>query len=194
MTILNPTKIIGNVETILINKDSKDESIETKKIDKVEAEFAGLAGERHSGLTSISDVRYLRQYPSGTEIRNTRQITILSREELTSMAADLDIPELMPEWLGANLVVSGIPELSMLPPSTRLMFESGAALVIDNQNRPCRYPADVIEQKHPSKGGLFVKTAKDRRGLVAWVEREGGITTGDSIAVHLPPKRIYAHG
>ena len=39
----------------------------------------------------------------------------------------------------------------------------------------------------------FVKAAMHKRGVVAWVEAEGLIRTGDQITVWIPPQRIYAH-
>ena len=45
-------------------------------------------------------------------IRNDRQISIVSAEELALIAKELHVPEVKPEWLGANLLISGIPNLS----------------------------------------------------------------------------------
>lgn len=194
MTRLFQTELSGSVHALLRNGDAGDESIQTRRVERVRVLFDGFEGERHSGAVKPSDVRFRRLYPVGTPIRNTRQVSLLSLEELTALASDMDLPVLEPEWLGANLVVSGIPDLTLLPPSTRLLFASGAALVVDNQNMPCAYPAKVVESHHAGAGARFVRAAKDRRGLVGWVEKEGEIAVGDAIAVHLPPKRIYPHG
>ena len=48
------------------------------------------------------------QYAQGTEIRNTRQISIVSVEELAFIADSMGIDTLQPEWVGANLLVSGM--------------------------------------------------------------------------------------
>ncbi|SLN69855.1 hypothetical protein ROA7450_03781 [Roseovarius albus] len=61
------------------------------------------------------------------------------------------------------------------------------------EDRPCRYPGDEIDQIHPGCGKRFVKAKTIRRGLVAWVDKEGSILTGDRIAVHRPPRRLYPH-
>jgi MOSC domain-containing protein YiiM len=98
-----------------------------------------------------------------------------------------------PEWVGANVVVSGIPDLTLLPPSTRLQFPSGAMIVVDAENHPCRYPADIIARHHPEQKKGFVAAAMHKRGVVGWVEAEGVIGTGDRITVWIPPQRIYAH-
>ena len=191
MTILHPTKIEGSLEAILVNGNKNDDSIETARIDEIDATFEGLAGERHSGLVSLSDVRYRKQYEKDTPIRNTRQITMLSVEDLAQIAENLGIDNIEPEWLGGNLLVSGIPKFTEVPPSSRLIFSSGASLVVDNENEPCRYPADVVDRHHPGAGARFVAAAKNLRGTVCWVEREGRIKIGDKIALHIPPQRIY---
>jgi MOSC domain-containing protein YiiM len=89
------------------------------------------------------------------------------------------------------MLVSGIPDFSKIPPSTRMIFASGASLVVDLENSPCKYPGEIIERHHPGKGDLFPKAAYGRRGVTAWVEREGHITTGEAIKVHIPPQHIY---
>ena len=157
MTILHPTKITGTVEAILVNADRDDDSIETGRVDEVSANFEGFAGERHSGLVAKSDVRYRKQYEKHTPIRNTRQISMLSVDDLKQIAENLDVERIEPEWLGANLLVSGIPKFTEVPPSSRLIFTSGASLVVDNENEPCRYPADVVDRNFPGAGARFSK-------------------------------------
>ncbi|NNE22197.1 MAG: MOSC domain-containing protein, partial [Rhizobiales bacterium] len=166
----------------------------TSRIEEVAASFEGFAGERHSGLVTASDVRYRKQYDKGTAIRNTRQVSMLSVEDLQQIAENLQVERVEPDWLGANLVVSGIPRFTEVPPSSRLLFTSGASLVVDNENQPCRYPADVVDRHFPGAGARFVAAARNLRGTVGWVEREGHIRVGDKIALHIPPQRIYDAG
>ena len=90
----------------------------------------------------------------------------------------MGIPAVKPEWVGANMVVRGIPDLTLLPPSTRLQFPSGAMIVVDAENHPCRYPADIIAGHHPEAAMGFVKAAMHKRGVVGWVEAEGVVRTG----------------
>jgi hypothetical protein len=40
----------------------------------------------------------------------------------------MGIDRIEPGWIGANLVIEGIPLLSMLPPRTQLFFEGGVTL------------------------------------------------------------------
>ena len=190
MSILSPTKIVGRVVSTLVNPE-REKTLESVPRDYVEATFAGLQGDSHAGLTRESCVRVKHQYVAGTEIRNTRQISILSAEDLAEVASRMGLEEVNPGWVGANLLISGIPSLTLLPPSARLIFSSGASLVVDMESGPCVFPARVIDQYHPDKGKTFPKAALNRRGVTDWVEREGRISPNDEVALHLPPQRTY---
>ncbi len=191
MTLLTPSALKGTVEALLVNPD-RASGLEKHRTDQVELTFAGITGDCHSGLTRPADVRVRRQYEKNTQIRNTRQVSIVSVEDLRTIAERLDIPDVLPEWLGANLLTKGIPSLSLIPGSTRLIFSSGAAIVLDTENGPCRYPAEIIDSHHPGRGEKFIGAARHLRGVTGWVEREGRIRAGDTIAVHLPPQHRYA--
>ena len=182
----------GKVDQLLANPD-RDRGLEKQPVPEAFFRFSGMDGDCHGGLTRASDSRMLKQYKRGTEVRNARQVSILSREELAEVAARMAIPALKPEWVGANMLVSGIPDLTLLPPGTRLQFPSGAMLAVDAENHPCRYPAEIIARHHPETAMGFVKAAMHKRGVVGWVEAEGLIRRGDRITVWIPPRRIYAH-
>ncbi|MBZ0130328.1 MAG: MOSC domain-containing protein [Rhodobacteraceae bacterium] len=190
--MLMPTDIYGQVAGLFINRD-RAATLQSEAVTSVTATWDGFNGEAHGGLTRPSCSRVLRQYPRrGTEIRNTRQLTILSVEELAEIARRLGIPRLRPEWIGANLVMDGIPELTMLPPSSRLIFEGGASIVVDVENGPCNFPAEIIEAHHPGHGTAFATQARGLRGVVAWVEKPGRIEPGERARLHIPPQRLYA--
>ena len=190
--LLSKAPFMGKVELLLRNPD-RETGLEKQHVDDIRALFSGIEGDCHGGLTRKSDSRMLQQFKRGTEVKNARQISILSLEELRDIATAMGIPEVKPEWVGANMVTSGIPDLTLLPPSTRLQFPSGATIAVDNENLPCRYPAAIIEGHHPEQTMGFVASAKHKRGVVGWVEAEGVIKTGDRIAIWLPPQRLYAH-
>lgn len=192
MAILKDTGIQGRVSALLLHPQ-KEHDITSEPVDSVPVSFAGFEGESHSGLTRESCVRVKHQYPVGTTIRNTRQISIVSVEELASVAGALDVEAIEPAWLGANISVIGIPDFTHLPPSTRLVFEGGVSLVIDMENEPCIYPAKVIDDHYPGRGKHFVKNAIGRRGVTAWVEREGRVNLGESFILHVPSIRAYRH-
>jgi hypothetical protein len=158
---------------------------------EVFASFAGVAGEVHCGLTRASCSRVTGQYPRGTEIRNVRQFSVLAAEELAIIAKGMGLAELDPSLLGASLVIAGIPDLTHLPPSSRLQFESGATLVVDMENRPCTLPAKEIEAVHPGFGKKFKPAAQDLRGVTAWVERQGVLRLGAKVRLHIPDQRAW---
>lgn len=166
--------------------------IETEALGEMDLTFAGIAGEVHSGLTRPSCSRVTAQYLKGTEIRNVRQVSIVSAEELAVIADKLGLENIEPAWLGASVVVDGIPDFSHIPPSSRLQAEGGASLTVDMQNRPCQFPAMTIDANHPGQGKAFKAAARGLRGVTAWVEREGRLLLGDSLRLHVPDQRGWA--
>jgi MOSC domain-containing protein YiiM len=154
-----------------------------------------VVGDRHHGITRPSSSRELRFYPRGTLIRNRRQVTLVSAEELAEIARRLQVPEVRAEWLGANLLVTGSGELSRLPVGSRLVFSSGVTLVCEGINQPCRLPAQVLHRHYPEARALsrFVPAAMGRRGVVATVEHPGTITRGDGATV-TPPEPYASFG
>lgn len=187
------TPLRGTVSYLGVVRDRKV-TLASEPRTEVTAGFEGFEGECHGGLTRRSCSRVMAIHPAkGTQIRNTRQLSILSGEEMDAIAAAMDLDLLAPEWLGANLVLRGIPALSTLPPASRLVFGGGAVITVDIENGPCRYPGEVIDSHRPGKGAAFPKAAKGMRGVVGWVERPGTIALGDTCALHIPTPRIYAH-
>jgi MOSC domain-containing protein YiiM len=181
----------GKVESALIAPNA--ESLESEAHNEVQVTFAGFEGDRHAGLTMRSGGR-TPHYPRGTEIRNSRQVSIVSLEELITIATEMNLPRLLPEWLGANLCLSGIPGLTRLPTGTHLFFAQGAVLVVEGENRPCSLAGKSIEAQFPGQSGLaegFKKAGMGLRGLVAWVEKPGLIRPGDSFSAHVPDQIIY---
>jgi hypothetical protein len=192
LSVVVKTKIIGRVEQLL-SAANRDDGFEKQQRQSIKLLLTGPEDDCHTGATRLSDSRTLQTYKRNTVIRNVRQITLISAEEMAEVAAAMELPQMNASWLGANILTSGIPDLTLLPPSSRLQFPSGATLVIDMENMPCRQVASVIEKSHPEKGALFVKAATHKRGLTSWVEREGDIHVGDAIIVFIPPQRIYMH-
>ncbi len=154
--------------------------------------FAGPEGEAHAGLTRPACSRVSAQHPRGTPIRNVRQLSILAVEDMAAIAAKMGIDALDPAWLGASMVVEGLPDFSHLPPSSRLQGPGGATLVVDMENRPCTLPARVIEAARPGFGKAFKAAAAGRRGITAWVEREGTLHLGDRLVLHIPDQPVWA--
>ena len=192
MSALKPTQFTGRITWLGIVAD-RDAALESAGLPMLRASFAGPENEAHGGLTRPSCSRVLGQYPRNTEIRNTRQFSILSAEDLAAIAADMGLESLDPALVGATMVIAGIPDFSHLPPSSRLQGAQGATLVVDMNNRPCTLPARPIESRHPGFGKRFKPAAKDRRGITAWVEREGVFTLGEEVRLHVPDQPAWAH-
>jgi hypothetical protein len=190
MAALIPTPFFGTITWLGIVAD-REAQLESQSLTRLEALFSGPVGEAHGGLIRPSCSRVLGQYPRNTEIRNTRQFAILSQEELDRTAADMGLDRLDPALLGTTMVIAGIPDFSHLPPSSRLQGEGGATLVVDMQNRPCTLPARPIENRHAGFGARFKPAAQHRRGVTAWVEREGIFLLGEKIRLHVPDQRAW---
>jgi MOSC domain-containing protein YiiM len=150
-------------------------------LERVMVSLDGFQGDRHAGRTRPAGVRD-KGIAKGTEIRNDRQATIVSLEELRQVAQALGVPEVLPVWLGANLALSGIRNLSALPPGTRLRFRDGVVLRVEGENKPCATPGEAIQAAYRLQQGLatmFPKVAVGLRGVVASVEQPGEISIGD---------------
>lgn len=192
MPALKPTGFNATIRYLGV-VDNRDATLASVQLQKMDLTFAGLAGENHAGRTRASCSRVLSQHPRETEIANVRQLSVLSVEDLDAIRKDMGIDEFDPAWVGASLVIDGIPDFTHVPPSSRLQAPSGATLVIDMENRPCVLPAKVIDAAQPGKGKLFKTAAKARRGVTAWVEREGAIHLGDELQLHIPDQPVWAH-
>ncbi|WP_439154740.1 MOSC domain-containing protein [Yoonia sp.] len=190
MPALKPTDITGAVVWIGHVPD-RDASLRSETCREAMLTFAGIPGEVHGGLTRPSCSRVISQHPRGTEIRNARQLSVVSEEDLAAIAADCGLDSLDPALVGASLVIRGIPDFTHVPPSSRLQMTSGATLVIDMENRPCHLPAKPINAQHPGAGNAFKVAAKGRRGVTAWVEREGRMQVGDTVRLHIPDQRAW---
>jgi len=190
MPALIATEFTGTI-TYLGHVPDRVAQLSSDPLGEVFAGFSGVKTESRSGLTRPSCSRVLSQYPRGTEIRNTRQFSIVCQDELARVAAAMKIEALLPEWLGASLMISGLPDFSHIPPSSRLQTQNGTTLTVDMLNRPCVLPAPVIETHCPGKGRLFKPAAKGLRGVTAWVEREGVLKLGDIVTLHIPDQRPW---
>jgi len=178
------------VTTFLGFVPKESSSIASVASQELDLEYGGVVGDRHFGETRKSCMRVSMIYDHLTEIRNVRQVTLICDDEIASVAAAMKIDEISPESLGANIRISGIPNLSLLPPSSRLVFKSGASLVVDLENAPCNHPAKLIK-KPPADGIPFRQAAQYKRGVCAWVERPGRITMDDVVSVYVPSQPSY---
>lgn len=153
----------------------------------VDVSLEGFIGDVHSGFTRPSDARD-RDLPRGTQMRNYRQWSAVSIEELAQIAEKLGIERIEPWMVSANLTFSGIPDLTKLPRGTRLEFRDGPILMVEGENSPCVLPGKEIAAVNAGVDpASFVKAALHRRGVVGVVHLPGAIRVGDVASVRLPP-------
>jgi len=167
------------------NEDlSKDECTSAK------VELDGFVGDKHRGFERVAWPG--DKDPAGTVRRNERQWSGVSVEELTIIEQKMDLKEpLTAAALGANICVEQIPDFSHLPAGTRLLFPSGAVLVVEECNPPCADMGEQITAKYttstgePAAGRLFPKSAFGLRGVVGVVDVAGVIEVGDKVVVQM---------
>jgi len=192
MPALKSTPFLATV-TWLGRVPAKSDDIRAVPVSEVFAGFAGVEGQRHGGKTRPACSRTSAQYKPGTLIRNVRQFTVLSVEELAAIAANMGMDAIDPVWLGASMIIEGIPDFTHVPPSSRLQNQDGTSLTIDMENRPCIYPGKEIEKDEPGHGKAFRAAAVGMRGVTAWVEREGMLRVGDQLTLHVPDQPVWPH-
>ncbi len=196
MQALMPTALTARVLWLGTQPDPVEKLvIRSVPVTEMPLSFAGYAGESHAGLTRPSCSRVLKQYPRNTQIRNVRQLAVVSAEEMAEVAATIGLEgadrAALWAWVGASLVVEGIPDFTHLPPSSRLQGPDGVTLVIDMENLPCQEPAVTIDKVRPGIGKGFKRAAAGKRGVTAWVEREGVLRVGDALTLHIPAQRAW---
>ncbi|MCP3958717.1 MAG: hypothetical protein GY719_12760 [bacterium] len=165
-----------------LHKDSRESAL-------VDAE--GFPGDGHRGFTRVAWQG--EKDPEGTVRRNERQWSGVSAEELAIISRRMDLGRpLTASTLGANLCVEGIPEFSQLPRGTRLLFPSGAALVVEETNPPCKEMGLQVAAAYETNAGepadyrLFPKHSIGLRGVVGVVDVPGLIRAGDRVVAEIP--------
>lgn len=190
--ILPGRKLSGRVAGVYV---ARFDHFVTRAVEALPLGFEGIDGDFHAGHTRRSGGRE-PWYPRGTEMRNERQLSIVAPDEMAIVADRMGLAEIKPEWIGANLLLDGVPMLSMLPSGTMLFFKGGVTIKIDGQNAPCRLAGRSVAEHagmadHDAGSLLFPRVAKRLRGLVAWVEKPGLITSGEEVSVRVPEQWVY---
>jgi MOSC domain-containing protein YiiM len=146
----------------------------------IELTLEGILGDKHAGFTRAADGRD-DGIKRGTLVRNWRQWTAVSVEELKKIAERLRISHLDPALLGANLLFSGCDDLTQIPKGSMIWFPSGAVLTVEGENGPCIGPGKEIAKRFKHvEPAAFPKAAKKLRGLVGVVYRGGTVKVGDT--------------
>ena len=192
MAAIEETSFVGEVTWIgVVPTDIAEGRIASGAQSELSIGFEGATGEIHSGTTRASCVRVKMLHPEGTEIRNERQISIISQEEMDEIAAEIGLQSMKPEWFGATIVVKGIPDFTHIPPSSRLQADNGLTLCVDMENQPCIWPAKELDRDHPGVGPKFKPAAKGKRGVTASVDRPGSLRVGDGLKLFIPTQRDW---
>ncbi len=167
------------------------EDLHKDELESAQVDAEGFPGDRHRGFTRLAWQG--DKDPEGTVRRNERQWSGVSTEELAIISRRMDLGRpLTATTLGANLCVEGVHDFSQLPRGTRLLFPSGAALVVEEANPPCKYMAAEIEAAYttssgdPAAGKMFGKHSFGLRGVVGVIDVPGEIRTGDRIKLEVP--------
>lgn len=195
-------EVIGRVEAVLIGETGAKVSGPVSTIACICRR--GVEGDRHAGVSRRLGPRepelLKRGVPTGVEIANIRQVTIISIEELAEIARDMGTPTPIPfGLLSENVVVSGIHDFTHLPIGTLLFFRNTegfqtTVLLASGENDPCYAPGRAIQQhfsEHPGLGLKFTAAALGKRGVTAIVYASGTIAAGDEVIAVVPAQRIY---
>ena len=167
------------------------EDLHKDAFESVEVDFEGFPGDGHRGFTRVSWQG--DKDPEGTIRRNERQWSGVSVEELAIIGQRMDLEKaLQASTLGANLCVEGIADFSQLPRGTRLIFPSGAVLLVEETNPPCKDMGQQIAAAYATRAGkpadyrLFPRHSIGLRGVVGVVDVPGLIRAGDPVVVETP--------
>ncbi len=185
-------KVTGRVRGLYI---ASGQDFVTQAVDKLQCDHGGIVGDYHYGMTRRAGGRE-PWYERGTLIRNDRQLSLVSVEELEKIAAAMGLDVIRPEWIGANILVEGIADFTLLPAGTVLFFDGGLTLKLDGLNAPCKIAGTSIAQHIGAQNEAvlalnFVKAAKYLRGQTGWVERTGVANTADKITIRTSEQVIY---
>ena len=165
----------------------------SREVEELSLTFDGIEDDYHAGTTRLSGGRE-PWYKRGTEMRNERQISMLSVEEMNKVAQALNIEKTDVGAIGGNFLIEGVPNFSKLPPRTQMFFPSGAVVRIDGYNAPCKISGKSLQDQNPGRDDIelgFVKAARRTRGLVGWVEKPGVVKAGDEITFRIWPQELY---
>ena len=179
--------IMGKVISVHVGSN---EDLSKPEMASIMAEIGGFSGDKHQGPTR--ETWEGEWQPPGTLRRNEREWSGVSKEELAHITERLELTELLsPTTLGANLCFEGIPEFSLLPKGTCLVFPSGAVLQVEEYNPPCSDMGEQIAAHYSTRlsqglsGQTWLRPASGRRGLVGVIDVPGEIKAGDPVEVRV---------
>ena len=184
----NQVLAVGRVEALCINGNS---------VKKIKFLPTGPKGDVHAGfLRQINghDTAYLSTSSlkkKHHKVLNTRTWTALSSEEVKEIEQQLNLP-VPAGCMMENLIISGVPHFSQLPPTSRFVFpfryENQAILAVWEENGPCSGIGEPFERRYGIEGlkTKFIAAAIHRRGVMGLVYAPGHVEVGDEVRVYPP--------
>ena len=177
----------GKFEAKLVSLHSGNaEDMSKDSHDSLTLTLEGFPGDKHAGFVRVA--ASWDSEPTGSTRRNERQWSGVSIEELAFISEKMDLTEpLDAGTLGANVCLEGFPNFSRLPRGSKLIFPSGAVLLVEEDNPPCAAMGQRIAEVRttssgrPASGKLFPKHAMGLRGVVGVVDVPGAIRVGDRV-------------
>lgn len=185
-------KLEAIVQSLYVGDDLN--SLVKRSVPLLQIDLAGIVGDRHAGYSRKADSRN-KEYPRGAEIRNWRQWSAVSIEELIQISKKMDLPQIEPSWLGSNLCFAGVPNLSLLPKGSLLTFPEEVVLAVEEENLPCTKPGRVLAAQFQDRDispSSFIKASMHLRGLVGVVNRPGTIRVNDQVRIQVYQPKIYS--
>jgi len=182
---------------ISVNIGSPKTELVKAPVDFLQAELDGFVGDRHRSLQR--ECWAGDKQPEGSLRRNERMWSAMSVEEINNIQQQMDLKEpLKSSDMGVNLCFQGIPDFSQLPRGCILKFPSGAELIVEEYNPPCKEMGEKLATIYSTNSGKAIRAAdfsrhsKYCRGLVGIVEVAGVIKANDEVIVEFPklPKWI----
>jgi len=180
---------ILTAEVVSVHAGS-NEDLSKEAHPRILVELDGVVGDRHRSW--VRKAWKGDKQPEGTERRNERQWSAVSVEELAEISESMGLDTaLTAAELGANLCIRGVAHLSRLPRGTLFRFPSGAELIVEEYNPPCRDMGSQLAAAHSTRSGeslsptSFSKAAKLTRGIVGVVEARGPISAGETVEIEV---------
>ncbi|MDO8657283.1 MAG: hypothetical protein Q7K55_00980 [Candidatus Levybacteria bacterium] len=145
---------------------------------------------KHYGLNRIVNARSRIGYPKppiGSEEPNWRMFSAITLEDLAVIQANYTtryerhVGDVLPEWIGPNIVFVGMQNFSKIPDQSLLDFDNGPLLRVASENKSCVTPGKLIANELGLPTDLakgFIKDANGFRGVVGTIDREGIIKPG----------------
>lgn len=158
--------------------------------------------DRHYGQTRLAR-RYQIGSWAGRIVRNERQVSLATKEDLCEIADGLGISgiitdsnesvvEFMSQTMAVNLVIDGEDIKRYIGPGTKLMIgspEAGAIIDISEAHLPCKKPALSISRRleldYEDLKSRFKEVSAEKRGFMAGVYSAGKIALHDQISFQL---------